>query len=106
MFLAAALDLGVPLGELEAPLRSLGVQGWKFQVSRQKRHSIEGTHLDVVVESHAHEHHHTPLSEIERLIRASALSATAKDRALEIFRTLGRAEAKIHGTTLEQVEFH
>jgi uncharacterized protein (TIGR00299 family) protein len=105
MFLASALDLGVPLGELEAPLRTLDVGGWKFAVSRAKRHSIEGTHLDVEVDHHP-DHHHTPLSEIRALIKASQLSPRARDRALALFETVGRAEAKIHGTTLEQVEFH
>src|SRR4051812_6426187 len=114
MFLAACLDLGVPLSDLEAPLRTLKVQGWKLEVSRQKRHAIEGTHLDVHTE-HEHEHdhphdhdhhHHTPLREIQALIRASQLSPRAKDRALALFETVGRAEAKIHGVPLEQVGFH
>jgi uncharacterized protein (TIGR00299 family) protein len=106
MFLAACLDLGVPQADLEAPLRTLNVHGWKLSVSRQKRHAIEGTHLDVHADHHEHEHHHTPLSEIQALIRASQLSARAKDRALLLFETVGRAEAKIHGVPLEQVEFH
>ena len=105
MFLASALDLGVPLADLEAPLKTLKVDGWKFAVTREKRHEIEGTHLDVVVENH-HAHDHTPLSHIQKLIRASGLSPRAKDRALALFETVGRAEAKIHGTSLEQVEFH
>ncbi len=107
MFLAACLDLGVPLADLEAPLRTLKVDGWRFEVSRSKRHSIEGTHLDVHVEhAHDHDHDHTPLSHIQKLIRASQLSPKAQGRALALFETVGRAEAKIHGTTLEEVEFH
>lgn len=105
MFLASALDLGVPLADLEAPLRTLKVDGWKFAVKREMRHAIEGTHLDVVVDHH-HDHDHTPLSHIQELIKSSQLSPQAKDRALALFETVGRAEAKIHGTTLEQVEFH
>jgi uncharacterized protein (TIGR00299 family) protein len=105
MFLAACLDLGMPLKDLEAPLRTLKVDGWRFEVSRAKRHSIEGTHLDVHVEHH-HDHDHTPLSEIQALIKASQLSARAKERALGIFHTVGVAEAKIHGVKVEEVEFH
>lgn len=105
MFLASALDLGVPLAELEAPLRTLKVEGWRFEATRQKRHAIEGTHLDVLVD-HPQAHAHTPLSHIQQLINSSQLGARAKDRALALFDTVGRAEAKIHGTTLEQVEFH
>ena len=35
MFLAAALDLGVDPGALEGALRTLGVPGWRLQVSRR-----------------------------------------------------------------------
>ena len=34
MFLAAMLDLGVDPGQLEAGLRTLGLEGWGFEVSR------------------------------------------------------------------------
>ncbi len=104
MFLAAALDLGVPLEALEAPLRTLGVAGWTFARSTQVRHALSGTHLDVVVEKAAHEHR--ALSEIEKLIAASGLSAKAKERATKVFRLLGKAEAKVHGIPLETVHFH
>jgi len=105
MFLASAIDAGVPLAELEAPLKTLKVDGWRFETKREQRHSIEGTHLDVVVDDH-HHHDHTPLREIQALIKASQLSSRAKDRALALFDVVGKAEAKIHGTALEQVEFH
>jgi hypothetical protein len=61
MFLAAALDLGVPLGALEAPLRTLGLEGWRFEVTRATRHGIVGTHVDVVLE-HSHGDHEPPHS--------------------------------------------
>lgn len=105
MFLASALDLGVPLADLEAPLRTLKIDGWKFEVSRAKRHAIEGTHVDVAIDHH-HDHDHTPLSEIKKLIAGSQLPGRAKDRAVAIFEAVGRAEAKIHGSTLDEVEFH
>ena len=62
MFLAAALDLGVPLEDLEAALKSLGLEGWHFEVTRATRHGIVGTHVDVVVDSEAsaHSHHGAP----------------------------------------------
>lgn len=104
MFLAAALDLGVSLEALEAPLRTLGVAGWRFERSTAVRHALSGTHLDVVVEKAAHEHR--ALSEIERLIAASGLSAKAKERATKVFRLLGAAEAKVHGVSVEEVHFH
>ena len=111
MFLAAALDLGVPLDALEKPLRTLGVSGWSFKVTRQERHHIGGTHVDVVVdhhhdEPHHHEHDHRALSDITQLIKASGLSDGAKANALRVFGLIGEAEAKIHQVPLESIHFH
>jgi uncharacterized protein (TIGR00299 family) protein len=105
MFLAAALDLGVALEALEAPLRTLHVTGWRFAVTRAERHSIVGTHLDVVLDEEQ-AHSHRGYADIAALITASGLSPGAKTKAQLVFRLLGEAEAKIHGTALEQVHFH
>ncbi len=106
MFLAAALDLGVPLAELERALRGLDVPGWAFAVSRAARHEVTGTHLDVTLEK-PEEHPHRALSEIQALIDgAPTLPARAKQRALAVFQLIGEAEAKIHGVPVDRVHFH
>lgn len=105
MFLAAAIDLGVGVSALEAPLRTLSVPGWSFAITRQERHAITGTHLDVVLEA-KEEHPHRGYRDIERLVSASGLSTKAKQVALKIFRNIGEVEAKIHGVTLDQIHFH
>src|SRR5262249_29117688 len=53
-----------------------------------------------------HAHSHSPLSEILRLIDASALSSGVKGRASALFRRLGEAEAAIHGAPVETIHFH
>ena len=54
-----------------------------------------------------HEHSHgRGLSEITKIISAASISETAKKTAVAIFETLGRAEAKIHNTSIEGVHFH
>ncbi|HEX7489307.1 MAG TPA: nickel insertion protein, partial [Anaeromyxobacteraceae bacterium] len=50
MFLAAALDLGVPRAELEAALATLGLPGFALVVTRAEAGGIAGTHVEVVVE--------------------------------------------------------
>ncbi len=107
MFLAAALDLGVPLAELTHALSGLRLPGWRFQVTRAARHAISGTHVDVVVDEAAARGHHRGLSDIRRMIEgADTLPAGVKERALAIFQVIGVAEAKIHDVPLEQVHFH
>ena len=105
MFLAAAIDLGVEVKALEEGLRSLGVPGWRFALSRAERHAITGTHLDVVQDA-KEEHPHRSYRDIDALIAKSTLPDRAKQVALTIFKNIGEVEAKIHGTTLEAIHFH
>ena len=56
---------------------------------------------------HSRENHHQrTLTDIQRIIIAAALSDRAKKTALAIFDALAHAEAKIHGTSIDQVHFH
>ena len=50
--------------------------------------------------------HGRGLTEIREIISAASISATAKKTAIAIFEALGRAEAKIHNTSIESVHFH
>ncbi|MGC4123098.1 MAG: nickel pincer cofactor biosynthesis protein LarC [Myxococcales bacterium] len=115
MFLALAMDLGVPQVAIEEGLRSLGVSGWRFEVSRAQRHGIEGTHLDVKLEKAAHEHdhehghehsHHRAWKDIRALIEKSALAPRVKERGLAVFQAVAEAEAKVHGKPVEEIAFH
>src|SRR5580692_82078 len=54
-----------------------------------------------------HEHSHgRGLNEIREIISAASISDRAKKTAIAIFEALGRAEAKIHHTSIERVHFH
>lgn len=55
---------------------------------------------------HARDHSHRSLGEIGKLIDASGLSPAARSRAKELFERLGRVEAEIHGTALDNVHLH
>jgi pyridinium-3,5-bisthiocarboxylic acid mononucleotide nickel chelatase len=71
-------------------------------------------------EHHEHEHHdHQGLdhlanqsrpsrsfSEIRALIAGSELSDFVKQHATSIFQRIGKAESKIHGASIEEVQFH
>ena len=104
MFLAAALDLGVPRAELERALATLGVPGFRLEVTRAEAGGMAGAHLDVVVEGP--QPHHRALSEILAIVAASGLSPRAKEGARAVFQRIGAAEAKVHGVAVEEVHFH
>jgi len=44
--------------------------------------------------------------EIRALIEESRLAKSVKEMAIHCFRVLGKAEAQVHGTTLEKIHFH
>jgi pyridinium-3,5-bisthiocarboxylic acid mononucleotide nickel chelatase len=104
MFLAAALDAGLPVAELTRALGTLGIPGWRLAAARAEAGGIAGTHLEVVLDGP--QPHHRALSEILALVRGSGLSLRAKDAALGIFERIGEAEARVHGIPVEQVHFH
>jgi len=75
--------------------------------SGSKRH-VESLNRDESA-GHSHGHAHAPtrgLSEILKIISAAPISERAKQKASEIFLALGAAEAKVHGTTIEDIHFH
>lgn len=86
------------------------------QHTHEAGHTHEGQHTHAEVHSHDHahvhaqeEHHHGPhrgMKEIREILSAGALTEGAKERALAIFEVLAKAEAKVHGTTPEEVHFH
>lgn len=104
MFLAAAIDLGVPAGDLEGALRTLGLPGWRLAVSRRAASGIQGTHVEVQVEGEQPAARH--LSDILAVIHASGLSPRAKEKARALFQRIGEAEATVHGIPVAEVHFH
>jgi pyridinium-3,5-bisthiocarboxylic acid mononucleotide nickel chelatase len=61
--------------------------------------------------THTFEHSHSSnhgrgLTEIRLIISAASISDGTKKTAIAIFEALGRAEAKIHNTSVESVHFH
>ncbi|MER3501373.1 MAG: nickel pincer cofactor biosynthesis protein LarC [Candidatus Fervidibacterota bacterium] len=103
MALGALIDAGASLDALVDGLRSLPLTGWELRVERVRKGTIATTSVTVVVTS---EHEERRLSDIERLIAASALKDSVKAKSLAVFRLLAEAEAKVHGVSLDEVHFH
>lgn len=104
MNLGAMIDLGVEKDFLAGELNKLNLHGWKLEVQRDQRHGIYGT--KVTVKQTMHEHVHRHLSDIEKIISDSELGAGVKDISMKIFTKIAEAEAKVHGTSVEEVHFH
>ncbi|MEN6483029.1 MAG: nickel pincer cofactor biosynthesis protein LarC [Anaerolineaceae bacterium] len=121
MFLGALLDAGLPLDYLQTKLKTLNLDE-KFQLSIQKvmKGAIQASLLKIDLEpenhdlhhhEHPHDHHHDHhahrnLAIILDLIQTSSLESEIKNTSSLIFTKLAEAEAKVHGTTINEVHFH
>jgi uncharacterized protein (TIGR00299 family) protein len=126
MFMAALLDLGLSRKALLEGLDPLGLD-FKLVVKKVQRSGFAARYVEVKVpltrakkdaqrRAHTHgAHTHGPgpdhghgrrYSEIRRLIERARLKPNVKARSLAIFEALGRAEAKVHGSSLDDVHFH
>ena len=105
MILGALVDVGVSLDALRAELAKLGLPGWKLAAQEVRRGAFRATKVDVEVDGGAHrEHRH--LGDIVRILEASGLARPVVDGALRIFRRLAEAEARVHGSSVDEVHFH
>ena len=105
MILAAMIDAGWPLEELQEVVTRLALPGVSLTAERTTRGGLAATHVRVTVESPAPPTHRG-LSDILRIIDAAQLSSDVAERAATIFRRLAEAEADVHGTTPDAVHFH
>ena len=105
MIVAALLDAGASFEEMQKHLSGLNIPGFTLKAEKVRKQGFAATKFDVIVDPdapkpHRHLHH------IEKIITDSQLAEPVKARAVAIFRRLGEAEAKAHGTAIEKVHFH
>src|SRR6476660_9916270 len=103
MILGAAVGAGVDPDALRRELSLLNVEGFSIDFERVNKSGLSATLARVRT---VHEHKHRHLSDIEKIISDSKLSARVKERALASFRRLADAEAHVHNEPVEEVHFH
>jgi hypothetical protein len=107
MVLGALLDAGLDRKEWQAQLSRLRLPV-TVRVAQVKRQGVSATHVRIALPTSASRRvaPRNRLPEIARIIRRARLGRVVTDRALAIFERLARAEAKVHGTTIDEVHFH
>ena len=105
MTLGALLACGADEAEFRARLGALDVPGCELSVQRVTRKGITATDVDVrlVEQDQGHGRH---LSDIAEILAGSSLPPRVTQNALAVFTRLADAEAKIHGTSRDQIHFH
>lgn len=114
MLLGALIDAGMPVQVLHLELIKLGLPEYQqIKVSEISKNGMRATYIQFELdegENHKHDHHghaHSRhLSDIQTIIQTSTLSDRVKDSSLRVFLRLAEAEAKVHGSSLDQVHFH
>ncbi len=101
MLVAALLDLGVPLGVMEAAIAPLPIGEVRLEWANTERSGIRASRFVV----------HGPEASEERswaMIREllGGLDEAVRERALAAFERLAEAEAEVHGVSVESVVFH
>ena len=102
MCLAALIDAGAPCNEIQSVIDSFQL-GVRIEVRPVKKHAFRGLGLKI---DHSEQHVHRNLRDIHALIQRARMASTARELALRIFERIARAEALVHGTTIDQVHFH
>jgi uncharacterized protein (TIGR00299 family) protein len=122
MVMGALVDAGVPFEALRGELAKLGLPGFTLERREVMKGVFRATKVDVHVHDHdhgagehghahyephgRHEHPRRNLGSILELISSSGLDAGVKEKAARIFTRLAEAEARVHGTGVDQVHFH
>jgi uncharacterized protein (TIGR00299 family) protein len=105
MILGALLDAGLAVEALREEVGKLALPEGTFRLEMKPvtRAGFAATKLDVHVDEPPR---HRSLAEVLKIIEASSLVPGDIERIVSVFRTLGEVEAKVHGSSVEDVELH
>jgi uncharacterized protein (TIGR00299 family) protein len=105
MFLGCLVDAGYTVERLRQVVARLGLEEAEWSVSARSvmKGPFRATLVDVQTrESGRHRH----LRHVREIVENADLPRGVADRSLAVFERLAAAEAKVHGSTAEQVHFH
>jgi pyridinium-3,5-bisthiocarboxylic acid mononucleotide nickel chelatase len=103
MLLAALLDAGASLDAVRSGLARLAVEPIGLELSPVRRHGQRAALLSVSAPDSAVERH---LADVLSIVDAAGPPAEAAGFARAVFQRLAAAEARVHGTPVDEVHFH
>ena len=127
MVLGAMVDAGLDAELLRLEIDKLNLGDVRGHFSPTERHGIAATRAEVEVEggplaaadeqhqiaggtnaaAGSGDHHvHRHVEEVLEVLRQSRLDEEVREKAIEIFRRLAAAEARVHGVATEEVHLH
>ncbi len=103
MVLAALVDLGWPIKELERELNKLDLFDYQIEAEKVAKQGIISTQIKIRIKEGKKER---TLKDILSILDKSKLEEKIKERSRAIFIRLASVEAKIHGKDMQEVHFH
>ncbi len=103
MTLGAMIDLGIPADWLQNELSRLPLTGFQIATTPVVRHGIQATGVSVDIQDADHSRNY---KDIKKLLENCDLSDKVKSKSMAVFKRLARAEADIHGCSMQEVHFH
>ncbi len=103
MILGALFDLGLDFPTWKKKIDTLLIPIVHLELEKVSKQGIMAIRFHAVC---PHEHVHRGMREIRKIIDASQLSNSVKEKSIQVFSRLAEVEAKIHGVDLEDVHFH
>ena len=103
MTLAALLDAGADAAAVQQAVRSIAIEGVTLAVERTSKNGFAANRIAI---THPEQHVHRGLSDCLAILEAAAVPPKAASTAAAMFRAIAVAEAKVHGSPLDQVHFH
>ena len=105
MVLGALVDCGISLDALRQGLGRLPLSGYRLEAREVKRAGLRGMKVDVIL-AEASQPEERTLAEIGHIIEGSLLSERVKQSSKEVFHRLTRAEASVHGSSIDEAHLH
>ncbi|WP_196595338.1 nickel pincer cofactor biosynthesis protein LarC [Pectinatus frisingensis] len=105
MLIGAFLDAGLPYDYLKNQLEKIiSPDEYSLIMKPTNKKGITATYFNVTLNTP--QLHIRTLSDIQTIFTNSGLSQDIQHTSMEIFHNLAKAEAKIHGTSIEEIHFH
>ncbi|WP_182187572.1 nickel pincer cofactor biosynthesis protein LarC [Pectinatus frisingensis] len=105
MLIGAFLDAGLPYDYLKNQLEKIiSPDEYSLIMKPTNKKGITATYFNVTLNTP--QLHIRTLSDIQTIFTNSGLSQDIQHTSMEIFHNLAEAEAKIHGTSIEEIHFH
>jgi uncharacterized protein (TIGR00299 family) protein len=104
MLLAALVDVGVPLANLQGAVDAVIPESIRLTSALVSRAGMRATKVDV--HPTVKDHPHRTWRDIQALLERADLTAPVRDRAGRVFGRLAEAEARVHGVAADEVHFH